>query len=124
MEKNLYTVYSPEGDMTFIMVDTYDADGEPLATECVGWYYGAPNDEDTAAYTGKLKAEYMMGGTAKSMYKVVFEYANGKKGVCREDGKIRVFDTEQEAADFAADLNGRIDEDMKPFFPVYRVEKA
>ena len=58
------------------------------------------------------------------MYKVVFEYANGRKGVCRADGKIRLFDTEQEAADFAADLNGKISEDMKPFFPVWSVEKA
>lgn len=64
------------------------------------------------------------GQKGNSMYKVVFEYTDGRKGVCKEDGKPRVFDTEQEALDYASDLNGRIDEDMKPFFPVYHVEKA
>lgn len=58
------------------------------------------------------------------MYKVVFEYADGRKGVCRENAKIRLFDTEQEAADFAANLNGQIEEELKPFPPVWSVEKA
>lgn len=52
------TEYSASGDMTFIMKETMDKDGNPISTECVGWYYGTPNEEDTAFYTGKLKAEY------------------------------------------------------------------
>lgn len=58
------------------------------------------------------------------MYKVVFEYTDGRKGVCQEDGKIRLFDTEQEAAAFAADLNSQIEEELKPFFPVWSAKKA
>lgn len=60
----------------------------------------------------------------KTMYKVAFKYTNGGKGVCKEAGEIRLFDTEQAAAAFAADLNSRIEEDMKQFFPVWYVEKA
>lgn len=60
-KKEIYTVYSPEGDMTFIMEDIYDADGEPLSAECVGWYHGEPDDESTQYFIGKLKAEYTMG---------------------------------------------------------------
>ena len=60
----------------------------------------------------------------KTMYKLVFEYADGRKGVCIEKGKECVFDSEQEATDRAAYLNSRIHEYMKPFVPTYRVEKA
>lgn len=62
--------------------------------------------------------------TKGGSYKVVFEYADGRKGSCIEDGKVKLFDTEQEAADFASGLNILILEGMKPVFPVYRVEKA
>ena len=58
------------------------------------------------------------------MYKVIFEYANGKKGDCRENGEVKLFNTEQEAAAFASDLNNSIEEDLKPFFPVYRAVEA
>ncbi len=58
------------------------------------------------------------------MYKVVFEYADGRKGTCKEDGKVKLFDTEQKAAAYASDLNNRIEEDMKPVFPTYRAVEA
>lgn len=58
-KKTIYDVYSREGDMTFIMEDTFDADGEILSTECVGWYHGEPDDESTAYFNGKLKAEFL-----------------------------------------------------------------
>ena len=51
-------IYSPSGDMTFIMKEVMDEEGNPISTECVGWYYGSPNETDTAHYFGKLKAEY------------------------------------------------------------------
>lgn len=47
--------------MTFILKETVDADGEPLSTEVVGFYYGSPNEADTQKFTGELKAEYTMG---------------------------------------------------------------
>lgn len=56
--EKIITEYSASGDMTFIMKEVMDGEGNPLSTECVGWYYGTPNDEDTARYMGKLKAEY------------------------------------------------------------------
>lgn len=52
------TEYSASGDMTFILKEVTDQEGNPISTECVGWYYGTPNEEDTAQYMGKLKAEY------------------------------------------------------------------
>lgn len=53
----IYTAYSAECDMTFIMEEI--ASGmDALSTECVGWYYGKPNQKNTEAYIGKLKAQY------------------------------------------------------------------
>lgn len=60
-KEDVYNIYSSEGDMTFIMKDTYDEDGELLSTECIGWYYGEPTAEDNITFAGKLKAEYTMG---------------------------------------------------------------
>ena len=57
MEEHIYAVYANTWDMTFIMRDIND--GEELkSTECVGWYYGEPNEEATEKFIGKLKAEY------------------------------------------------------------------
>lgn len=58
MNEQIITEYSESGDMTFIMKETQDAEGNPVSTECVGWYYGSPNEEDTKHYIGQLKAEY------------------------------------------------------------------
>lgn len=52
------TAYAPDTDMTFIMQDVHGEYGENISTECVGWYYGRPDETLTAEYTGKLKAEY------------------------------------------------------------------
>lgn len=49
--------YAPSHDMTFIMEYTYNASGEPLSIECVGWHYGEPNN-DTMHFKGKLKAMF------------------------------------------------------------------
>lgn len=57
MTENLYTVYAPDADITFIMLDTFDEDSIE-STEVVGWYFGEPDEEATKLYTGKLKAEY------------------------------------------------------------------
>lgn len=62
------------------------------------------------------------------MYRVVYEYADGRKGICenvlRGENKYAEFETEQEADAFASDLNGRIDDDVKHLFPVYRAEEC
>lgn len=58
MKEWIDTVYSEEGDITFLMKETQDEKGNPISTECVGWYYGAPTEKNTEQYIGKLKAEY------------------------------------------------------------------
>lgn len=58
MKTEILTTYAPDSDITFIMINTYDEFGEPIATECAGWYYGEPNQRNTDAYIGNLKAKY------------------------------------------------------------------
>ena len=48
----IYTVFSEEADITFIMED------EGNKTSVVGFYYGEPNEEATKTFYGKLVAEY------------------------------------------------------------------
>ena len=57
MSTKIYTVYSEEGDMTFIMEDVLDGEN-PIATECKGFYYGEPDAELTREYYGHLSAMY------------------------------------------------------------------
>ena len=57
MKKTVYTTYSDEAEMTFILEDIYDND-ECVATEIKGFYYGEPSDELTEEYYGKLKADF------------------------------------------------------------------
>lgn len=53
----LYTTYSEELDVTFIMEDTIQ-DDDIIKTEVKGFYYGNPNDEDTEYYYNKLCATF------------------------------------------------------------------
>lgn len=62
--EEIITVYAPDDDMTFIMKYTLTKNGEPLSAECVGWYHGEPDEEDTERYIGKLKAEYLHSGNS------------------------------------------------------------
>lgn len=51
-------VYAETADITYIMEETR-VGGEPKATECVGWYYGKPNPEDTMKYSNRtMRATY------------------------------------------------------------------
>lgn len=59
MREEIYTVYAPADDMTFIMKDCFDGnDPDPISTEVIGFYYGKTCDDLTEEYTGRLKAEY------------------------------------------------------------------
>lgn len=51
MEAKIYTVYSHESDMTFIMKET------DKAISVIGFYFGMPNEEATKEYAGNLSAE-------------------------------------------------------------------
>ena len=48
----IYTVFSAEADITFIM----EEDGNKIAV--VGFYYGEPDENATKMFYGKLIAEY------------------------------------------------------------------
>lgn len=52
-----YTVFAKEGDMTFIMQDTYK-NGEYISTECIGFHYGEPCENSIKVFSGKLKAKF------------------------------------------------------------------
>lgn len=52
-------VYAPKADITFLMEEVRDENGELVSTECVGWYYGEPDEDATKTFRGKLKAEYI-----------------------------------------------------------------
>lgn len=58
MRTQTYTTYAKETDMTFIMQDTYDISGDVISVECVGWYFGQPDECATKMYIGKIKAEF------------------------------------------------------------------
>ena len=57
-KEDIYGVYAPSWDITFIMIDRYDKHGEIVSSECVGWYHGEPSEEDNKTFKGKLKAKY------------------------------------------------------------------
>lgn len=58
MEKReIYTTYAPDTDITFIMEDVYK-DDVCISTEIKGFYYGAADEQATAEFYGKLKAEF------------------------------------------------------------------
>lgn len=58
MKKELYPIYAPSADTTFIMEDTYNENGELISAECVGFYFGEPTAEDNETFKGKLKANF------------------------------------------------------------------
>ena len=55
--KEIYDCYSPSGDITFIMEDTYK-NGEIVSTEVKGFYYGEPDEKSTKDFYGKRKAKF------------------------------------------------------------------
>ena len=54
----IYTAYAQHDNITFIMKDTLGENGEPCATEVVGWYHGEPDENNTKSFVGDLVAEY------------------------------------------------------------------
>ena len=58
MIEEIYTVYAPNDDITFIMKDTFDNAGEHRTTEVIGFYYGEPTEDYTRDRIGALTAEF------------------------------------------------------------------
>lgn len=51
-KSEIYTLYSQEGDITFVMED------KEKSTSVVGFYYGEPNEKATKIFRGKLTAYF------------------------------------------------------------------
>lgn len=47
MKEKFSTVYAPHDDITFIMRQTFDRNGECRSLAVVGWYYGEPDEIST-----------------------------------------------------------------------------
>lgn len=56
--EKIYTTYAPETDMTFILRDIIKGN-DLKSIECIGWYYGKPNEKDTEQFIGSMEAEYL-----------------------------------------------------------------
>lgn len=55
----LETIYGDNRTVIFKeILEMMETGWELISTEVVGWYYGKPDATHTAAYIGKLKAEY------------------------------------------------------------------
>lgn len=52
--KEIYTAYAAADDLTFIMESTFGESGEYITEECIGWYAGEPNEENTKTYMNCL----------------------------------------------------------------------
>ena len=50
----VFTAYSPEVDMTFIVEEVTNDDN--ITIKVVGFYYGTPNDDCTRVFYGKNEA--------------------------------------------------------------------
>lgn len=59
MKTEIIDTYAPDTDMTFILSEVYEENGDPVSVEVVGFYYGKPSDELTKEFTGKLKADFV-----------------------------------------------------------------
>ena len=55
-----YTLYAPDGDITFIMQDTY-IEEILQSTEVIGFHFGKPYENSVSWFSGKRKAEFLMG---------------------------------------------------------------
>lgn len=57
---SIYGAYAEKHDITFIMEDTFDSDGELVSTEVVGFVFGneEDNEEVLKKFRGSLRAEF------------------------------------------------------------------
>ena len=58
MRTEVYGIYAPDHDITFVMEEKYTDDGEPYSLEVKGFYHGEPTDRDNKVFYGDLIAHY------------------------------------------------------------------
>lgn len=56
--KKIYTIYTPNDDITFIMEESYNGKEQLIALECKGFYFGEPDERSTRAFYNDYKAEF------------------------------------------------------------------
>ena len=56
--QKIYGIYAPSHDITFVMKETYDDDGNPEKLAVTGFYYGEPEDQSNLDFDGDLEAEF------------------------------------------------------------------
>ena len=57
-KREVYGMYAPSYDITFIMEEYFTDDGVPISLEVKGFYYGEPNEYCNKEYYGDLKADF------------------------------------------------------------------
>jgi hypothetical protein len=57
MKKEVYGIYAPDHDITFVMEECF-VNGEPVSLEVKGFYYGEPTELDNKTFYGDLKADF------------------------------------------------------------------
>ena len=58
MTTKIYGVYAPSHDITFVMRETYDDNGDPLTLAVTGFYFGEPDDQSNLDFDGDTEAEF------------------------------------------------------------------
>lgn len=58
MKKEVYGMYAPAYDITFVMEEYFTDEGEPVSLEVKGFYYGEPTEHDNKTFYGDLKADF------------------------------------------------------------------
>ena len=58
MTTKIYGVYAPSHDITFVMRETYDDNGDPLTLAVTGFYCGEPDDPSNLDFDGDTEAEF------------------------------------------------------------------
>ena len=57
LKEEKYGIYQKNYNITFIMIDIFKND-KIISSECVGWYFGEPNEELNNHFTNKLKSTF------------------------------------------------------------------
>lgn len=57
------------------------------------------------------------------MFRVMYEYSDGRKAECIENGRAVLFTNIEEADRYAENCNSTVADELKEFFPVWYVEE-
>lgn len=78
MKTEVYGMYAPNYDITFVMEEKFTDDDEPVSLEVKGFYYGEPNEYCNKTFYGDLIAhfndEHEGGMTVKKFLKRVADW--------------------------------------------------